>query len=426
MHLQNPTMTEVILVMNRDLCRYQDEEFILWSGSDSSYGAIVDYIQEWGISPDYGRGTDAYRALTIALLIKDGQLYLDRIRVTTVGDRYPKIGDVAPEFPHDPRRFAIYSGLNTPIKISGRLTLLKDQTYSMPCVSGWFSPSDFAVNIELEFVAGRLVDRMVSPDQLRDQRNRAALKEIEQISKANWKELEKFMLYWQAIEKPTTINKWSQGQIAMVKEAAASGVREAIAFELLGIIQKKASDFVDAMTPLQDADVEMVPRRDALRLMTSDPDLARKQFMSVDMPVNHVEIAFADIDKVVTEGPGIYQIWTFGGEALKVGIGTNLRDRLRKHRASRASGLRLRPGGDPDNPDHWVSKASILAKHLYFDQSLTQDFDLTTEGDRRRFLDECCRITFIPTVSKQEARELEKVLEVPPGRFRYQGRVRRR
>jgi len=418
-------MTEGILVMNRDLCRYQDEEFILWSGSNSSYGAIIDYIQGWGISPDYGRGTDAYRALTIAMLIKDEQLYLDRIRVTTVGEQYPTIGEVAPEFPYGPSRFAIYEGLNIPIKISGRLTLLKDQTYTEPCVSGWFAPSHFAVNIELEFVAGQLMDLTVASDQLLDQRNRAALKEIEQIPRANWRELERYMLHELTIKPSTNGNEQSPRQIAMVKEAAASGVREAMAFELLGIVEN-ASDFVEAMTPPQVAEVEMAPRRDALRLMTSDPDLARKQFMSVDIPANHAEIAFTDIAKVVPEEPGIYQIWTFWGEALKVGIGTNLRDRLRKHRASRDSGLRLKPGGDPSNPDHWISKASILAKHLYFDQSMTQDFDLTTEGDRKRFLDECCRITLIPTISRQKARELEKALENLPGRFRYQGRVRRR
>ena len=105
---------------------------------------------------------------------------------------------------------------------------------------------------------------------------------------------------------------------------------------------------------------------------------------------------------------------------------TNLRERLRKHRASRDSGLKLKRDGDPGSPDDWISKASILAKHLYFDQTLTKEFDLTAESERERFLDEYCRITFRPTKSKEEARALEKEMEQRPGMFRYQGRVRRR
>ena len=408
--------------MNRDICRYQDEDFILWSQSDS-YNAIADYVAELGVSPDYGRGTDAYRALIIALLIQDGRLYLDRIRVTTVGDRYPKIGDVAPEFPHDPPRFANYAGLNIPIKISGRLTLLKDQTYSEPCVSGWFAPSHFAVNIELEFVAGRLMDPTGDPRQLLNQRNRAALLEIDQITKANWKELEKFMEH--IAKASTNSNNWLPSQIEMVKEAAESGVREAQAFELLGVVEK-ASDFVEAMTPLQDAGFEMATRQDALKLMTSNPDLGLKHFMAPEMPAMHARIAFADIDESIPAGPGIYQIWTICGDALKVGISTNLRKRLRKHRASRDSGPKPKPGGDPGTPDGCISKASIIAKHLYFDQTLAKEFDLTKESERKRFLDEYCRITFRPTRSKEEARALEKELEQRPRTFRYQGRVRMR
>jgi hypothetical protein len=226
-------------------------------------------------------------------------------------------------------------------------------------------------------------------------------------------------------EPSTNRNKWSPSQIELVKKAAAKGVREELAFESVGIVEK-ASDFVEAMTPLQDAGFEIAPRQDALKLLTSNPDLSLKQFMSLEIPAMHAQITFADIDGYVPAGPGIYQIWTIWGEALKVGISTNLRKRLRKHRASRDSGLKPKPGGDPGTPDGCISKASILAKHLYFDQTLAKEFDLTKESERKRFLDEYCRITFRPTNSKEEARALEKELEQRSGMFRYQGRVRRR
>ena len=221
----------------------------------------------------------------------------------------------------------------------------------------------------------------------------------------------------------TKKDNWSKSQIQMVVEAAESGVRKEMAFELLGIVEKASERFIETMTSLQDGDSVSAPRRDTLSLMTSNPDLTLAKFLSAEMPATHALTKFADIDKSVPDGPGIYRIWTFCGEALKVGISTNLRERLRKHRASRSSALKLKPGGNPENPDDWVSKASILAKHLYFDRTLTKEFDLTTENGRRCFLEKACEITFFQTASKEKARELEKTLERSE-MFRYQGKVR--
>jgi hypothetical protein len=69
-----------------------------------------------------------------------------------------------------------------------------------------------------------------------------------------------------------------------------------------------------------------------------------------------------------------------------------------------------------------VSKASILAKHLYYDLSIDQGYDLTLEAGRRAFLDQRCRILFKECRSITDARELEHEMErtIP---FRYVGRV---
>jgi hypothetical protein len=147
-------------------------------------------------------------------------------------------------------------------------------------------------------------------------------------------------------------------------------------------------------------------------------------FHSAIMPSPDYLHSFDTIDtRSDTDGPGIYQIWTKSGKALKVGIAKNLRKRLRKHFVSRDSGMKLKAGGNAYNPDDWVSKASILAKHLYFDRNLITECDLTTEEGRRRFLQDECKITYLSTCSREDARQMEGVLE-KTGCFRYLGKVK--
>jgi len=136
-----------------------------------------------------------------------------------------------------------------------------------------------------------------------------------------------------------------------------------------------------------------------------------------------MKIRFSDIEKVVSAKPGIYKISTDTGILLKVGIGGNLLRRLRQHRASRDSGLKLKPNGKWSDPDDVQSKASILAKHLYFDRTIAPDLDLTQEINRGKFLLERCNITFEFTSDRLAARELEKDCEHG---CRYVGRVRQR
>ncbi len=134
-------------------------------------------------------------------------------------------------------------------------------------------------------------------------------------------------------------------------------------------------------------------------------------------------IRFSEIERYVPALPGLYEIYTDDGEALKVGIGVNLRKRLIQHRRSRQSRLILRAGGDWSNPADVRSTQSILAKHLYFAGSI-DGHELTTEAGRQRFLEEHCCIRFRVTASREEARALERVLEAG-GTFPFHGRVNR-
>jgi len=417
---------------------------MLWCGTDL-YQSICGIPEHCGVIPDHGRATDAYRAMHISLVIEDRQLFLDEIQIDAVGERYLSIADRLPEFPPGRSKGADYRNLKLPVVNSGVLVLLKNQVTFRNCVSGWFTPSDFSEVRELEFVAGRLLEPANDPNELLGQRNRMALRVLDPITRSNWKTLELFLRHdvivglhpeavrenLQGVPLIESLNRypswrkpaWSENQIELVAEAAEGAVREEMAFELLGVLEDTSERFVEAMSSPQVGLSEPTARTEALTLMTSDPDLSRTRFLSAEVPAMHDLIKFSDIEKTVPEGPGIYQIWHICWGVLKVGISANLRHRLQKHRASRDSALKLKPGGTPDNPDDWVSKASILAKHLYFDGGLVTKSDLTTEAGRRRFLEEECEITFYGTASKEEARELEKTLE-GSGKVRYQGKVK--
>ena len=133
---------------------------------------------------------------------------------------------------------------------------------------------------------------------------------------------------------------------------------------------------------------------------------------------------FEDLS-TISSAQGIYEIYTQDGQGLKVGISTNLKRRLAHHTASRDSGLRLIPGGNRENPCDVQSKSSILAKHLFYDSSLTPDYDLRTQVGRCAFLRERCFFIVEYTLTIADARLTEKARELTGG-FRYVGKVIRR
>lgn len=135
-----------------------------------------------------------------------------------------------------------------------------------------------------------------------------------------------------------------------------------------------------------------------------------------------MKITFDKIDEKVPSSPGIYEVFTNDGVPLKVGISVNLRKRLKAHARSKQSRLKLQDESEPASLSNMVSKQSILAKHLYFDSSLTSEYDLTTEIGRQSFLQQCCYVLIDEKSSREEAREVERMLE-RSGKYRYVGRV---
>lgn len=136
-------------------------------------------------------------------------------------------------------------------------------------------------------------------------------------------------------------------------------------------------------------------------------------------------IKFSEIKQKVAAKPGIYEIYTFQGVPLKVGIAKNLKRRLLAHGESKQAYLKKNTEGRVNNPSDLTSKRSILAKHLYFDSSITVEYDLKTEQGRKSFLENNCYIKIEITKTRELAREIEKVRE-SIGKFRYVGRVIRR
>jgi len=136
-------------------------------------------------------------------------------------------------------------------------------------------------------------------------------------------------------------------------------------------------------------------------------------------------IKFSEIKSNVESRPGLYEMYTNDGTPLKVGIAKELRKRLLAHSASKQSRLKLKVEELGYVLGNVESKQSILAKHLYFDSSITQKYDLKTEYGRVGWLENECHIIIRYTNSRDEARELEKVQEAS-GVYRYVGRVNQR
>jgi hypothetical protein len=131
-------------------------------------------------------------------------------------------------------------------------------------------------------------------------------------------------------------------------------------------------------------------------------------------------VRFSELDKLPTE-PGLYEVHAHG-EPLKVGIARNLRSRLQHHLASRQRYLKLKQGGSFANPNDVISKRSILAKHLFFDRSISRQHDLRSEEGRRTFLSQECVIRYVITLDRHAARQLE-ISRERSMKFRYVGRT---
>jgi hypothetical protein len=151
-------------------------------------------------------------------------------------------------------------------------------------------------------------------------------------------------------------------------------------------------------------------------------EIVPKGKLAFDFSYDVLTTCFDRLDDIENTS-GLYQIFTLDGLPLKVGIAKNLRSRLNQHLKS--SQKRLRPSNDGEvlEPSHLQSKQSILAKHLYFDSSLTHNNDLKTESGRRNFLTKETYLLITYTHDRKEAERLEKIAE-RADMWRYKGRVK--
>lgn len=102
-----------------------------------------------------------------------------------------------------------------------------------------------------------------------------------------------------------------------------------------------------------------------------------------------------------------------------------MQKRLRAHASSKQKYLQIKDKTSGELPSDLISKRSILAKHLYFDDEITSAYDLTTELGRQAFLKDECYLEITYTDSREIARKLEVKAE-KLGIFRYRGRVIKR
>lgn len=157
-------------------------------------------------------------------------------------------------------------------------------------------------------------------------------------------------------------------------------------------------------------------------LQTFIGKIVPKGKLAFDFDYDVKQFCFEQLDEISSDS-GLYQIFTFEGVPLKVGIAKNLRKRLKQHFQSKQSRLKVMTEGEVSEPSHLQSKQSILAKHLYFDTALTKAFNLKSEQGRHDFLKQETYLLITVTSNIEEARRLEKIAE-SSDMWRYKGRVK--
>jgi hypothetical protein len=103
-----------------------------------------------------------------------------------------------------------------------------------------------------------------------------------------------------------------------------------------------------------------------------------------------IKLKFSQTKRIVRNEPGLYEIFTNDHVPLKVGIAKSLKQRLSAHGKSKQGALKLKVREVGYAIGNVKSKSSVLSMHLYFDSSITEKYDLTTENGRVAFLENEC------------------------------------
>jgi hypothetical protein len=139
--------------MKNTTCIYQDQEYL--AIGDLLFGKIYSIPEEFGVFPDWGGGTDAYRAIGAALQVEGDSLIVRDLWLYATDDRYLPIHGVQPTF-KGPRSYALYSALNTKVEGDGQLFLVRKQVWCLGDISGYSGPFDYEEVLELTIENGAI------------------------------------------------------------------------------------------------------------------------------------------------------------------------------------------------------------------------------------------------------------------------------
>lgn len=207
-------------------CIFDGQEYLLAQNTDL-FGSIDDLPEEFGVFPDHGRGTDAYRSVRFVLNIDDGQLFLRDLSISSIGDWYPPINNVSPSYSGSHSR-ALYSDLNLKVEKSGELCLLRNQLVLASDISGWNFPSQFELALRLDFVEGVLVPVRRESPCFGKLHSRLAHDAANAYGIENWRKIKEWVL-------EHTWFEWPKELLRLLSSAADGCIKSEEALALLDI-----------------------------------------------------------------------------------------------------------------------------------------------------------------------------------------------
>jgi len=182
--------------MKNTTCIYQDQEYLAMG--ELLFAQIYRIPEKFEVFPDWGRGTDAYRAIGAALKVEGDSLIVCDLWLYATDDRYLPIHGVQAKLTA-PRSYALYSALNMKVEGDGHLFLVRNQVWFLGDISGYSGPFDYEEVLELTIENGaitKITNRSAEATEHRlkmgpspQGTEMAALREVVATPKAYWRKL---------------------------------------------------------------------------------------------------------------------------------------------------------------------------------------------------------------------------------------------
>jgi hypothetical protein len=173
-------------------CLFQDQEYCAMG----SFLNKIDTIpEEFGVIPDWGRGTDSFSAIDAELKVEDDSIIVYDLWLCAEDDRYLPIHGVQPTFPSSRSGFGLYSGLDIKLEGDGSFFLVCKPARSRLDITGFSCPYDYEEVHELVIENGKVVRKVdrsaeAAADRLKDGPTplQAAIA-VDKTPKAYWRRL---------------------------------------------------------------------------------------------------------------------------------------------------------------------------------------------------------------------------------------------